>query len=124
MTPIQFSHANGFPAKSYQYLFDLFAPHSVSYVNIFGGNRPEITTWQPYLEELIADIESKHTQPIIGIGHSFGGALTLKAAQIRPDLFKKIILLDPPIFGRFKRTMISLVSALGITDKVVPIVKK
>ncbi|MEZ4847938.1 MAG: alpha/beta hydrolase [Bacteroidia bacterium] len=124
MIPIQFSHANGFPAKSYQFFFDQLQPHPVSYVNVFGEGKPHISTWEPYLEELISDIESKHDRPVIGLGHSFGGALTLKAAMLRPDLFEKVIMLDPPIFGRFKRNMIRAVNLLGITEKTVPIVKK
>ena len=33
---------------------------------------------------------------IIGIGHSLGGILTFLAAYRRPELFKGIIMLDPP----------------------------
>ncbi|SEL54232.1 Pimeloyl-ACP methyl ester carboxylesterase [Colwellia chukchiensis] len=36
--------------------------------------------------------------PLIGIGHSMGGVLTLMAAAKYPDLFSKIILLDPVLF--------------------------
>ena len=124
MIPIQFSHSNGFPAKTYQHFFNLLAPHPVSYINILGENKDKITSWQPYIDELISDIESRYDAPIIGLGHSFGGALTFKAAHLRPDLFKKIIILDPPIFGKFKRTMIPLFNALSLTEKMVPIVKK
>ena len=36
--------------------------------------------------------------PLIGIGHSMGGVLTLLAAHKYPDLFSEIILLDPVLF--------------------------
>lgn len=36
--------------------------------------------------------------PLIGIGHSMGGVLTLLAAAKYPDLFSEIILLDPVLF--------------------------
>ena len=43
-------------------------------------------------------------QPLIGMGHSFGGALTLRVAADHPGLFKALVLLDPivmpwPVFA-------------------------
>lgn len=40
----------------------------------------------------------KEDGPLIGIGHSMGGVLTLMAAHKYPDLFSEIILLDPVLF--------------------------
>lgn len=40
----------------------------------------------------------KEDGPLIGIGHSMGGVLTLFAATKYPDLFSEIILLDPVLF--------------------------
>lgn len=37
-------------------------------------------------------------QPLIGIGHSFGGALTLRVAAENPGLFRALVLLDPILF--------------------------
>src|SRR5690606_15849945 len=39
-------------------------------------------------------------QPVYGIGHSFGAVLTLLMAAQRPDLFDRLILLDPVLFSR------------------------
>jgi pimeloyl-ACP methyl ester carboxylesterase len=36
--------------------------------------------------------------PLIGMGHSFGAALTLKVAADNPGLFKALVLLDPIVF--------------------------
>jgi pimeloyl-ACP methyl ester carboxylesterase len=36
--------------------------------------------------------------PLVGIGHSMGGVITLLAAVKYPDLFSEIILLDPVLF--------------------------
>ena len=43
-----------------------------------------------------ADVEKNG--PLIGIGHSMGAVLTLLAAAKYPNLFSKIILLDPVLF--------------------------
>jgi len=100
------------------------APHQVSYVPVFGVGAYKVrNTWKTLVPELIEDIESRHTEPVIGIGHSFGGVLTLWAAMKRPDLFKKIILIDPPFMSRARRFSIALTALLGITDKVVPIAR-
>ena len=44
----------------------------------------------------VAD-EQKLSQPLIGMGHSFGAALTLKLAAENPGLFSALVLLDPII---------------------------
>ncbi|MBA6339906.1 alpha/beta hydrolase [Colwellia sp. MB02u-10] len=40
----------------------------------------------------------KENGPLMGIGHSMGGVITLLAAVKYPDLFSEIILLDPVLF--------------------------
>jgi len=40
----------------------------------------------------------KENGPLVGIGHSMGGVITLLAAVKYPDLFSEIILLDPVLF--------------------------
>ncbi|MDW7693205.1 alpha/beta hydrolase [Flammeovirgaceae bacterium SG7u.111] len=120
-TPIQFSHSNGFPASSYQHFFKLLAPYPVTAVERFGMGKYQIKNdWKPLVAELIDDIESKHSKPVIGVGHSLGGVLTAWAAIERPDLFAKIIFIDPPLFRPFKRFVMRSASLMGITDKVVP----
>lgn len=118
---IQFSHANGFPAPSYQALFDALAPHEISYVHILGHeNYDPAHGWQPLVAELIADIESKNIAPVVGIGHSLGGVLTLFAAMQRPELFSQIILLDPPAFGSRKRGLMQMFKLMGLLGRVIP----
>eukprot|EP00960_Hanusia_phi_P052791 761660-Hanusia_phi.AAC.3 len=36
--------------------------------------------------------------PLIGLGHSFGGAMLCCAAGRRPDLFQRLVIVDPPMF--------------------------
>lgn len=124
MIPVHFAHANGFPAPVYRKFFEYLQPHPVSFVDILGaGNYTFRRDWRPAVPELIRSIEQHHTRPVIGLGHSFGGVLTLWAAIERPDLFHKIILFDPPIFSRFFRIGIGLMGRLGLNQKMVPIAK-
>ena len=123
--PIQFSHSNGFPAKSYTFFFEQLQPHPVSYVPVFGLGKYRIgRSWRPLVQELIDHIESHHQEKVVGLGHSFGGVLTLWAALDRPDLFSQIIIMDPPIFDRRRRFFIGIAQALGLAGRIIPVAQK
>lgn len=53
------------------------------------------TNWKIYTDDLIAFIEKKYDEPITLIGHSQGAHAAVKASIQRPDLFKKLILIEP-----------------------------
>ncbi|MDC0225127.1 alpha/beta hydrolase [Deltaproteobacteria bacterium] len=120
MEVIQFSHANGFPAKTYSYMFDQLKEYKISAVNIIGDStdHKDINMFD-LRDELIQNV-LQHGEPVIGVGHSFGGVLTLLAASNNPELFKNIVLLDPPIFSPIKITVIKILRMLGIEDWVSP----
>jgi pimeloyl-ACP methyl ester carboxylesterase len=57
--------------------------------------------WNHFAHDLVAlaEILIAEAGPVaIGIGHSFGGTATLLAAVERPQLFERIVLVDPVIF--------------------------
>ena len=127
MPSIQFSHANGVPAESYQYLFDRLQPHQVSYIPALGlGDHQPRRDWRPLVQELIEAIEATHQEPVVGIGHSLGGVITCWAALQRPDLFARIILLDPPFLGmEIRKWLIALYPfGPGLIKKIGPLAKK
>lgn len=118
---IQFSHANGFGAATYTHFFKQLAPHQVSAMPLIAhGQDYQKIDWRILADELIEYIEKHQTEKVIGVGHSLGGVMTHFAAQKRPDLFKKIILLDPPIPRFSKRMMIGIIKLLGMTDRFAP----
>ena len=53
-------------------------------------------------------------RPLVGMGHSFGAALTLKVAADNPGLFRAIVLLDPIVFPGPVWLGARLLSALGL----------
>jgi len=120
-TEVHFSHANGFPAQSYESIFSLIENIDIGYINTMGhasySNMADLTHLR---DELIDEVEEKYSQPIIGMGHSCGAAATLLAAAKRPELFKKIILLDPIIFSSRKRLGIRLLKNLGLWESFSP----
>ena len=124
MTAIQFSHATGFPAESYRYFFQQLSPYEVTYVPVFGEGRFRLrNSWRNLVPELIEDIEIKHKEPVIGIGHSFGAVLTFWAAMQRPDLFQKVILIDPPFINLRFRIFSAFARLMGQAEKMIPIAR-
>ncbi|MCI4669654.1 MAG: alpha/beta hydrolase [Bacteroidia bacterium] len=128
MPAIQFSHANGFPAKTYSYLFEKIKEgynHSIKYVPAFGIGKYKIRrNWYPLVDELIEYIEQNHHEPVIGIGHSLGSFITFWAAERRPDLFTKVIMMDPPFLPAHTRLLIRTLGPPGIFGKFFPITRQ
>jgi len=90
----------------------------VSFIDAIGTDprHPPTEGWPHLVEQLIASID----EPVFGVGHSLGGYLNYLAAVQRPDLFRGIVLLDAPIIGPFRGTMLGAVKRLGIVDRVTP----
>jgi pimeloyl-ACP methyl ester carboxylesterase len=99
---IQFAHANGFPSRTYSKLFSLLQnDFEISFLERHAHNPkfPVDHNWDSLRDELQEEIESRNSQPIIGIGHSLGGILHYLVAAKKPELYSQIILLDAPIIS-------------------------
>jgi pimeloyl-ACP methyl ester carboxylesterase len=61
---------------------------------------PDAYAWDHFAEDLVevaASLARKHAdgRVALGVGHSFGGTAMLGAAARRPDLFARLLLVDP-----------------------------
>lgn len=97
-----FAHANGFPAGSYNAMFSALPDHFHRlHVERFGHDPqlPVNGNWRNQVQELIKHIKKENKDPrgVYGIGHSFGAVITYMAACEAPELFRGIILFDPPL---------------------------
>jgi pimeloyl-ACP methyl ester carboxylesterase len=92
---------------------------SISWVDAIGMDPryPPTEGWPHLIEQWIDSIKEP---PVYGVGHSLGGYLNYLAAVRRPDLFKAIVLLDAPIIGAFRGSMLGATKRLGIVDRVTP----
>tara|TARA_R110002124_G_scaffold63531_2_gene174102 strand:+ start:353 stop:1177 length:825 start_codon:yes stop_codon:yes gene_type:complete len=120
---IHFAHANGFPAGSYRKLFGaLNDDFHVSAIEKYGHNNrfPISKNWGNQTQELIESIESTQDKPVYAIGHSFGGVVSYMAACIRPELFKGLIMLDPPMITGVTRVFFRGAKATPLIDKITP----
>lgn len=99
---IHLAHANGFPASTYQTIIDQLKPH---YRVISMDLRPlwpesdyrKFNNWDTIGDDLIQFLDQQGLKNVIGMGHSFGGIATVIAAQKRPDLFRKLVLIEPVV---------------------------
>lgn len=118
--PLQFSHANGFPAGSYRVLLEaLQRDFRVEAVDRFGHDPrlPVTDGWPRLVDELVHAVEARG-EPVLAVGHSLGGYLSLMGAARRPELFRGVILLDAPVLGRFQGSALALVKRIGLVDRV------
>lgn len=105
--PLHFLHANGYPPACYKPFLDLLKTE----YHVFGlllrplwdGTKPEeIDDWQVFSQDLRMFLSAyspgETTRPVIGVGHSIGAIVTLRAALQDPDQFRALVLLDPVLF--------------------------
>lgn len=81
---------------------------------------PVTDNWHYLVQEVIASIQAQASRPVIALGHSLGGVLSLLAAIEKPELFKAVILLDSPMLGRMKSLLLLMSKAFGMIDHVTP----
>jgi len=104
-SPLLFSHANGFPASVYNPIFHMmendfhtmglnFCGASGCRIDCLEGSR-RFKNWIPLADNIIRFIELVVGEPVVAAGHSMSGTIIAIASVMRPDLFKKIVLLDP-----------------------------
>jgi pimeloyl-ACP methyl ester carboxylesterase len=96
-------------------------PFDVRYIDAIGMDPryPPTEGW-PYLVNQWMEFVSSAGEPVYGVGHSLGGYLNFLVAARRPELFRAIVLLDAPIIGAFRGTMLGATKRLGIVDRVTP----
>ena len=77
--------------------------------------------WPELVRQLIDALEREHGgEPVLGVGHSLGAYLTFLAAAQRPDLFGAIVMLDAPVIGALKGSLLGATKRIGIVDRVTP----
>lgn len=120
---IHFAHANGFPAKTYNKLFSLLeADFEIGFLERHGHNPkfPVTDNWRALRDELSEEIENRYTEQIIGVGHSLGGVLHFLAAVEKPQLYRRIVLLDAPVISRWSSQSLRVLKLTKLIDRYTP----
>ena len=122
---VHFLHANGYPPACYKPFLKLLRAE----YHVFGmllrplwpnSDPNDIQDWHPFTEDLLRSLSDKSTAPLIGIGHSIGAIVTLRAALQQPGRFRALVLLDPVLFVPSRLALWNLVRRIGLGNKVHP----
>lgn len=100
------SHATGFHGHCYDpvaaALADRFDSVAFDYRGHGDTPRPDTPVdWYQYAEDALAMARwATHRQggPVVGFGHSMGGACLLMAAHREPSLFRRLVVFEPIVF--------------------------
>ena len=119
---LHFSHANSFPAGCYRiFLSGLAEEYDIRYIEALGHDaRYPVTDHWPHLVTQTIHAIEQYGQPVVAVGHSLGGYLTLLAALQRPDLFRAIVILDSPVLGPWRARGLWLAKKMGQINRVTP----
>jgi pimeloyl-ACP methyl ester carboxylesterase len=121
---LHFSHANSYPAGTYRQLFEqLGKDFDVGALDMHAHDPayPVRDGWQELVDELVAALESRYGgTPVILVGHSLGGMLSLMAAAQRPELARCVVLLDSPVVAGWRAFTWRLIKRVNAEDRYSP----
>ena len=129
--PLHFLHANGYPFFCYKPLLDLMqTKHHVFGMLLRplweGSNPKEINDWHIFSDDLLRflpDYDANGATPVIGVGHSIGATVTLRAALRDPRKFRALVLIEPVLFPPRRLILWNIVRAIGLGYKLHPLIR-
>jgi pimeloyl-ACP methyl ester carboxylesterase len=100
---------------------------------LWGDAKPEdIHNWHPLSDDLLRFLASTtphneraaplSAKSVIGVGHSIGGTVTLRAALRDPGKFRALVLIDPVLFVPRFMTLWHTIRMLGLGDRLHPLI--
>lgn len=101
--PLHLAVANGFPPETYTPLIDALSARTAVFClppRPLWTPPPDpetLTQWRDLADDLLRLLDEWGDQPVIAVGHSLGGVVSLIAALKQPGRFRALILLDPVI---------------------------
>lgn len=125
--PLHFLHANGYPPGCYRSLLELLKTE----YHVFGmllrplweGSNPEhLQSWHPLSDDLLRFLDERPSKPVIGVGHSIGAIVTLRAALQDPSKYKALVLIDPVLFVPARLILWKIFKSVGLGEHVHPLI--
>lgn len=120
---LHFVHANSFPAGTYRVLFRHLERHyDIHALPMYAHNPayPVRDGWAELARELADELAARHDQPVILVGHSMGGVLSLMAAYAHPERVRCVVLLDAPVVAGWRAGVLAIAKALRLDNRVSP----
>lgn len=120
---LHFVHANSFPAETYRVFFSHLRKHydvQALSLHAHDPNYPVQDGWRALALELAKALTSRYDHPVILVGHSMGGMLSLMLAKARPDLVRCVVLLDAPVVAGWRALALRIAKSTGLDYKFSP----
>lgn len=120
---LHFVHANSFPAGTYRLFFEHLRHHyDVQALPMHAHNPdyPVTNGWPHLMRELQDELAARYSEPVILVGHSMGGMLSLMVAKARPDLVRCVVLLDSPVIAGWRAFLLRVAKRTGVDKKFSP----
>ena len=123
--PLHFLHANGYPFYCYKPLLDLLHQE----YDVFGmllrplweDSKPsDVQDWRIFSDDLLPFLNDYTTEPVIGVGHSIGATVTLRAALREPSKFRALVLIEPVLFPYGRMIAWNFIRAIGLGNRLHP----
>ncbi|MEM7282819.1 MAG: alpha/beta hydrolase [Pseudomonadota bacterium] len=112
-TTMHFAHANAYPPQCYRRLLHALGRENrvlaMEQRPLWDTDLDGFDSWEPMIEDQIEFLTHHAGNPVVAIGHSLGGVITLMAAARRPDLYSHLVLLDPVFLTGFKSQVLKLI---------------
>ena len=120
---LHFAHANSYPAGVYRQFFAPLSAHfDIQSLDMHGHNPryPVTDCWRELVDEYINELTTRYREPVILVGHSLGGMLSMLVAKKRPDLVRCVVMLDSPVVAGWRAWFWRLIKLSGSAHKVPP----
>lgn len=120
---LHFAHANSFPAGTYRLFFEQLSAHyDVQALPMHAHNAayPVDDGWRALSRELSDTLAERYQSPVILVGHSLGGILSVRAAMRRPDLVRCVVMLDSPLVGGWRAAVLGAMKLFKFESKQAP----
>lgn len=123
-TPIiHFVHANSFPGGTYRVFFEHLRRHyRIEALDMHAHNPayPVCNGWIELVQELLDELRARYSEPVILVGHSMGGMLSLMAAKARPEAVRCVVLLDAPVVAGWRAALLGVAKRVGMDKRFSP----
>ena len=121
--PLHFLHANGYPPGCYHPLIERLTTRFRVFGMLLrplwpGADPTALRDWKPLSEDLRQFLHQLQTGPVIGLGHSIGAVVTLRAALRDPELFKALVIIEPVLLSPQQILLLRVARTLGLARRL------
>jgi pimeloyl-ACP methyl ester carboxylesterase len=124
---VLFFHGNSFPASTYNVMLNELRRRGllVQALEKIGHNPayPVTSNWPHLVEEIHAFAKPRidaHAGPVVLVGHSLGGMLSLMMAALYPSLAQAVVMVDAPAVGGLQAKVLQLSKTLSLNKRFSP----